>query len=270
VATISRYKVSAGVRFRVRYRTPDRRQTDKRGFKTKRDAEIFAATVEVKKLTGEYIAESAGRVTIGELAPVWLARKEQATAPSNYRMYESAWRNHVGPYWADRRLADVTVTDVEDWVTTLVRGGSGATTVLRAHGVLSGILGDAVKARRLAVNPAQGIDNLPRKTARRHVDLTADDLHRLADESGVHRPLVLTLGFCGTRWGETIALESAISSSSSAGCTSRKTPSNSASTTPLVQPRAVRHGQCQFLPSFSMHCRGCAATARPASWSSRA
>ena len=65
--------------------------------------------------------------------------------------------------------------------------GSGATTVLRAHGVLSGILADAVKAKRIAVNPAKGVENLPRKTSRRHVYLSADDVHRLADESGEHR-----------------------------------------------------------------------------------
>jgi integrase len=206
VATISRYSTSAGPRYRVRYRTPDRRQTDKRGFRTKRDAEIFAATVEVKKLNGEFVSESAGRITIGELAPEWLARKEQATAPSNYRMIESAWRNHVAPSWADRRVADVTVIDVEAWVAGLVRSGSGATTVIRAHGVLSGILNDAVKGRRLSVNPAKGIDNMPRKTARRHVYLTADDVHRIADEAGAHGTLVLTLAFCGLRWGEAIAL----------------------------------------------------------------
>ena len=36
----------------VRYRTPQRTQTKKRGFKTKRDAQDFAATVEVEKMTG--------------------------------------------------------------------------------------------------------------------------------------------------------------------------------------------------------------------------
>lgn len=206
MAAISKYNTAAGPRYRVRYRTPERHQTDKRGFRTKRDAEIFAATVEVKKLTGEFVAESAGRVTIAELAPAWLGRKEQATAPSNYRMIESAWRVHVQPKWGHRRVADVTVVDVEEWVAVMTRTGRGATTALRAHGVLSGILNDAVKSRCLAVNPAKGIDNLPRKTSRRHVYLTADDVHRLADEAGEHGTLVLTLAFCGLRWGEAIAL----------------------------------------------------------------
>jgi hypothetical protein len=54
--------------------------------------------------------------------------------------------------------------------------------VLRSYGVLSGILTDAVKANRLAVNPAKGVENLPRKTAKRHVYLSADDVDRLADD----------------------------------------------------------------------------------------
>jgi integrase len=98
------------------------------------------------------------------------------------------------------------VLGVETWVSALGAKGAGATTVLRAHGVLSGILGDAVKGKRLAANPCKGIENLPRKMARRHIYLTADDVARLADESGQHRALVLTLAYCGVRWGEAVAL----------------------------------------------------------------
>ncbi|WP_211096892.1 Arm DNA-binding domain-containing protein [Arthrobacter echini] len=49
MATIESYETAGGKRYRVRYRRPDRKQTDKRGFRTKRDAEAFAATVEVSK-----------------------------------------------------------------------------------------------------------------------------------------------------------------------------------------------------------------------------
>lgn len=207
MATINKYQTASGATlYRVRYRTPDHRQTDKRGFKTKRDAEAFANTVEVKKLTGEFIPETAGRITVTELAPDWLTRKEQATAASNYRMIESTWRVHVQPKWGRWQVSKVTVPDIESWVAQMVRDGRGATTVLRAHGVLSGILQDAVKARRLASNPARGIDGLPRKSVRRHVYLSADDVHRLAAESGDYRPLVYVLAFCGLRWGEAIAL----------------------------------------------------------------
>ncbi|WP_099022642.1 tyrosine-type recombinase/integrase [Mycolicibacterium palauense] len=207
MATISKYQTRTGTTlYRVRYRTPDHRQTDRRGFATKKAAEAFAAEVEVSKLRGEYIAPTLGRITVAEVATDWLTRKEHATAPSNYRMIESAWRVHVKPRWGAVSVADVDVLAIEAWVTGMVRKGAGATTVLRAHGVLSGILGDAVKAKRLAANPAKGIDGLPRKTAKRRVYLSAEDVHRLADESGEHRALVLTLAYTGVRWGEAVAL----------------------------------------------------------------
>jgi hypothetical protein len=81
VATISSYQTASGKRYRVRYRTPDHRQTDKRGFATKKAAEAFAASVEVSKLKGEYIAPSGARVTVGELGPAWLAASAVTSSP---------------------------------------------------------------------------------------------------------------------------------------------------------------------------------------------
>jgi hypothetical protein len=45
------------------------------GTGAKRDAEDFAATVEVRKLEGTYIAPSLGRITVAELAPPHRTRK---------------------------------------------------------------------------------------------------------------------------------------------------------------------------------------------------
>lgn len=206
MATIEAYETAGGKRYRVRYRTPDRRQTDKRGFRTKRDAEAFAATVEVEKLTGSYVAPALGRITLSELAPDWLRRKESDVAPSNFRTLDSAWRTHVAPRWGTVRVAEVELGAVEQWIADMQRRGSGATTVVRAYGVLAGILDDAVKSRRLASNPARGVENLPRKLSKRHVYLTVEDVGRLADQAGPHRTLVLTLAFTGIRWGEAVAL----------------------------------------------------------------
>ncbi len=63
MAVVQAYETKQGKRYRVRYRTPDNRQTDKRGFRTKRDAERFANTVEVAKLRGEYVNPSDARRT---------------------------------------------------------------------------------------------------------------------------------------------------------------------------------------------------------------
>lgn len=110
------------------------------------------------------------------------------------------------PWWGAVSVADVDLLTLEAWIASMVRKGSGAATVLRAHGVLSGILADAVKAKRLAANPAKGVENFPRKASKRRVYLSADDVYRLAEESGQHRALVLVLAYTGIRWGEAVGL----------------------------------------------------------------
>lgn len=94
--------------------------------------------------------------------------------------------------------------EVQGWVARLGAGKS-ATTVLRAHGVLAGILDAAVKDRRLARNPARGV-SLPRKVRKQRVYLSIEQVEWLADESGEHATLVYTLAYTGLRWGEVTAL----------------------------------------------------------------
>jgi integrase len=220
MATIKAYQSASGAKFyMVRYRQPNRKSTNKRGFTTKRDAQAFANTVEVDKLSGSYVAPALGMITVAELAPAWLARRESDVAQSHYRMLESAWRVHVEPVWGTTRIADIDLNAVESWIGRMGKPQvaptagkpaagrkSGTTTIVRAYSVLAGILDDAVKSKRLASNPARTPENLPRRAPQRHVYLTAADVHILANESGQYRVLVLVLAFTGIRWGEAIAL----------------------------------------------------------------
>ncbi|MBG6218439.1 integrase [Arthrobacter sp. CAN_A6] len=210
MATIEAYETSQGRRYRVRYRTPERKQTDKRGFRTKRDAENFAATVEVSKLKGEYIDVSAARATVGQLGPEWLARQTHLK-PSSYRPVEAAWRNHVEPVWGAKAVSDIRKTAVQQWLSLMTTGDGAAikpksaTVVIRAYGVLASILDGAMDDRRILSNPARGVD-LPRKGRKAHIYLSHDQVHDLAAEAK-HGTLVLVLAYCGLRWGEAVGLK---------------------------------------------------------------
>jgi integrase len=187
----------------VRYRTPDRRQTDKRGFKTKREAELFLASVEVAKARGEFVQPADARETIGSLGPPWLANQSHLK-PSSLRPLEIAWRLYVEPRWGARKVSEIRHSDVQTWVSDLSRE-RGATTVLRVYGVLAAILDIAVKDRRLLSNPARGV-NLPRKGRKEHVYLTHEQVSSLALAAGERGTLVLVLAYCGLRWGEAVGL----------------------------------------------------------------
>ena len=205
MATISKYQTASGsTLYRVRYRTPDNRQTDKRGFTTKRAAQDFANNVEVSKQRGEYVAPSGGRATVGELGAAWLDRQRGHLKAASIRTYESAWQTNVEPRWAATPIAAVRYSDVSAWLAELSSRRS-AEIVRKAHRVLCAILDDAVKDRMLAANPARGI-KLPRPPAARHVYLSAGQLELLASESGKYESLVWLLGTVGCRWGEAAAL----------------------------------------------------------------
>lgn len=81
-----------------RYRTPERRQTDKRGFHAKREAEDFLATVEVSKLRREFIDPTRSRITVADWAPRWYDSQLQLeeTTLSGYRR---SLEKHVLPKW---------------------------------------------------------------------------------------------------------------------------------------------------------------------------
>jgi hypothetical protein len=68
MGSVTPYETGSGRRYRVRYRLPDRSQTDKRGLKTKRDAELFLASVEVTKARGEFVSASQSKISLGEWA----------------------------------------------------------------------------------------------------------------------------------------------------------------------------------------------------------
>jgi hypothetical protein len=130
MGTVTPFETCAGRRWRVRYRTPERRQTDKRGFKTKRDAEFFLANVEVSKASGSFVRPSA--------VAQWIRELGQVSAVSSLR---PAWTSD------DSRPRSATV-------------------VLRALGVLAGILDVALKDGRIAKNVARGADGSPRRPLR--------------------------------------------------------------------------------------------------------
>ncbi|WP_347403857.1 tyrosine-type recombinase/integrase [Mycobacterium sp. 236(2023)] len=211
MATISKYQNATGATlYRVRYRTPDRGQTQKRGFRTKREAEIFAASVEVSKLKGEYVSPSNARLTS------WGARYTLAGKPAWPRKacvvsgVRYCMANPRMPEMGPHTNGDIRPTGVQSWISDMslgTRGAkrSGASVIIHAHHVLLSILDDAVRDNMLAKNPARGM-SLPKPNRKRPVYLTHDEVGAVAEASGEFEALVLLLAYTGLRWGEAIGL----------------------------------------------------------------
>lgn len=217
------YQSAHGRRYRARWRDSWGGQHEKRGFRTKREAQRYTLSVEDPILGDGYPPTPEARVTVGELAVDWLANKEQLLKPSSFAPLRIAWRVYVAPRWATTPIGAILPSAVEKWVRELGQGVAttsrireaangqqrSASVVLRAVGVLAGILDVAVRDGRIPANSARGLSNLPRyswKPRRRY--LSNEQVFRLAlaapDE--VKQALILTLAYTGIRWGEAVAL----------------------------------------------------------------
>ena len=204
MASIEAYETKKGRRYRVRYVKPDRKPTDRRGFRTKREAQMFLNTVEVSKLDGTYVDPTKGKVTVGELAEPWRARQSHLKITTSTGI-EQALRIHVLPEWGNVRVADVKRSAVADWVASMSQTRS-PTVVLRAHGALLGILNDAVRDRLIHTNPAADLDNLPRRRKTEHIYMTHEQVQAFAEGSNGRDCLVYIACYTGLRWGEMAGL----------------------------------------------------------------
>lgn len=199
MGSVYQYETKRGKLWEARYRKPDNKPARKGGFKLKREAEAYLATVEVSKLSGSYIAPSASQATINMLGADWLNSHQAAVKASTFHSDESAWRIHVQPKWGLRPVGSIRHTEVKTWIAQLGAKRS-PTTVKRVHGLLASILDDAVRDQRLAGNPARDI-KLPRKTNSARAYLTLHQVELLADVSK-YPDLVRFLAYTGLRWGE--------------------------------------------------------------------
>lgn len=203
MATIEKYETDSGTTlYRVRYRTPDRRQTTKRGFTTKRDAQAWAEQLEVDKRKGAYVAPAAGRVKLGQFAGEWLDSKHKLK-PSTRARYQVVLDTFIAEH-AEVPLGDISRQLVREWVADLSTSHAPAS-VHKTIGVLRQVLAMAVRENRLVMNPVDGVE-LPSVTSVEQRFLTLEQLHALADAAGDHRALVYVLGTCGLRFGEAAEL----------------------------------------------------------------
>jgi site-specific recombinase XerC len=93
---------------------------------------------------------------------------------------------HVLPRWGDTQLDRVEHGEIQRRLADLAVDGQAGASVRKAYGVLSSILDLAVRERRLASNPSNGV-NLPALNERRRRYLTAEQVVQLADSAGAGR-----------------------------------------------------------------------------------
>lgn len=153
-----------GLRYRVRYQDPDRKEHSE-SFAKKADADAFKTRIDADLLRGTYRDPDAGRISLRKYGDEWLAA--QAFDAVTREAVESQLRIHVYPALGSLRLDELAARPslVKTWLSGLSLAPSTAGKVL-TH--LNSIMIAAVLDGRIVVNPCSARTvRAPRDTRRR-------------------------------------------------------------------------------------------------------
>lgn len=188
--------------WRARYRDDTGREHS-RHFTRKVDAQRWLDEIASSIVTGSYVDPRAGLLTFRDYAEDW--RKAQVHRPSSRAHVETMLRRHAYPRFGDRPLSSIRPTEVQAWVAGL-SGSMAPATVKVIHGIVAGIFKAAVRDRRLASSPCEGI-RLPKVAPRRIEPFSTEQVTSLVNAVPERfRALVVLAAGTGLRQGEAFGL----------------------------------------------------------------
>src|SRR5215470_1725134 len=145
--------------------------------------------------------------TVAKAVAEWREHAAVTLKPSSRRSAESHLRRHILPLLGECPLADLTVKQMQTFVTTLASGQRTAKTIENVLLTLSSILGAARKWGYKVPTVRISDLSLPRKTKARPSVYSAAEMARIV--SSADEPLgtvCFVLGSTGMRIGEVLAL----------------------------------------------------------------
>ena len=206
------YKEERTNTWRVIYRYTDwngeRKQSQKRGFPTKREAQAWER---------EQLNQKAGDpdMTFASFVELYKADIRHQVNENTMQTKEHIIRTKLVPYFGKRRLSEITSKDVLKWQNEMIdhrdeKGKPYSPVYLRSlNAQLNAILNHAVKHYKLKANPTHSVRSMGRKQTREMAFWTKEEYLKFA-EVMMDKPLSFyafeMLYWCGIREGELLAL----------------------------------------------------------------
>jgi integrase len=206
MASITRRRTSNGQsRYDVRYWASAGTQRSQT-FRTRKEAERCASTVEADQHRGAWIDPRAGRITFAEYAERWMDQHKDRHRPRTRDLYAGLLRNHIEPTFADVPVSRITTAAVREWHADKLAHGSAPSIAAKSYRLLRTILATAVEDDLLARNPCTIKGAGVERPAERPV-ASPEQVWALADAVGPrYRALILLATYGSLRLGECAAL----------------------------------------------------------------
>ena len=206
------YKDNATGTWRVIYRFTnwkgERKQTQKRGFATKREAQAWEHEAMLKQ--GAKLD-----MTFASFFEVYEADKKQRVKESTWESKSHVIRTKILPYFGNRKIAEIEAKDIIAWQNELMayrdeKGKPYSADYLKTiHAQLTAIFNHAVNFYNLPYNPARRAGTMGNEVPKEMDFWTKEEYQKFAAEM-MDKPVSYyafeMLYWCGIREGELLAL----------------------------------------------------------------
>ena len=209
---MSIHKDNATGKWRVVYRytdwTGETHQSSKRGFPTKREAQMWERELLLKK-------EAKLDMTFESFYEIYVEDMQNRIRDNTWGTKTNIARTKILPYFGKRKIGEIEPRDIIAWQNELfaIRQPNGkpysASYLQKIHSQLSAIFNHAVNFYHLPSNPAQKAGNMGKEEHREMLFWTKEEYLKFADvmmDKPVSYYAFEMLYWCGLRMGELLAL----------------------------------------------------------------
>ena len=145
-----------GKRWRCRYEDANGSPRE-RLFERKTDAEAWNKKASTGVAEEATIDQTERRTTFPDYAERWRLSRQIGQALEYRRHIESRLRHHHYPYFRDRPIRAITVTDILEWIAKLLSKNVAQSSVKTYFDLLNAILNAAVADKVISDNPCKAI-----------------------------------------------------------------------------------------------------------------
>ena len=209
---MSVYKEEKTNTWRVIYRYTDwtgqRKQSQKRGFKTKREAQAWERE-QMNKATADL------DMTFESFIKLYTQDMQSRIKENTWHTKENIINTKLLPYFKKRKISQITPKDIINWQNEMInyrdaKGKPYSPVYLKTlHNQFSAIFNHAVKYYGLRENPAAKVGNMGKSKSREMLFWTKEEYLKFA-EVMMDKPIAYyafeVLYWCGIREGELLAL----------------------------------------------------------------
>ena len=250
------YKDNATGTWRVIYRFTnwkgERKQTQKRGFATKREAQAWEHEVMLKQ-------NSKLDMTFASFFELYEADKKQRVKESTWESKSHVIRTKILPYFGNRKIAEIEAKDIIAWQNELMayqdeKGKPYSADYLKTiHAQLTAIFNHAVNFYNLPYNPARRAGTMGNEIPK-EMDFWTKEEYLKFSEAMMDKPRSFyafeMLYWCGIRSGELLALTAADFDFQKQTVTISKTYHRSKGRDIITSPKTAKSNRTVKMPPF--------------------